>query len=183
MTLLDWVGSGRARALGPAGRALSAVLCMGLAVTFIAVAGGVYIDETIGLYLFLGGVLSLAFLHTTGNVRRPTHETLSAWLLTLTSLACCAYFVVMHDVHKDRLPVLDPLSTADVAVSIMLIALVLEATRRTIGIVLVLLVGLFLGYAALGDRLTGAFSHRGMSVPEMIDQLVFTNNGDRKSVV
>ncbi len=177
MTLLDWVGSGRARALGPAGRSLSAVLCMGLAVTFIAVAGGVYIDETIGLYLFLGGVLSLAFLHTTGNVRRPTHETLSAWLLTLTSLACCAYFVVMHDLHKDRLPVLDPLSTADVAVSIMLIALVLEATRRTIGIVLVLLVGLFLGYAALGDRLTGAFSHRGMSVPEMIDQLVFTNNG------
>lgn len=177
MTLLDWVGSGRARALGPVGRVLSAVICLGLAVTFVAVAAGVYIDEAIGLYLFLGGVLSLAFLHTTGNARRPTTDTWSGWLLALLSLACCAYFVLMHDVHKDRLPVLDPLSTADVAVSIMLIALVLEATRRTIGVVLVLLVGLFLGYAALGDKLTGAFSHRGMSVPEMIDQLVFTNNG------
>lgn len=177
MTWLDWIGSGRSRALGPIGRILSAVLCFGLAVTFIAVAAGVYIDEAIGLYLFLGGVLSLAFLHTTGNARRPTTETWSGWLLALVSLGCCAYFVLMHDVHKDRLPVLDPLSPADVAVSIVLIALVLEATRRTIGIVLVLLVGLFLGYAALGDKLTGAFSHRGMSMPEMIDQLVFTNNG------
>lgn len=177
MTLLDWIGSGRARTLGPIGRLVSAVLCLGLAVTFIAVAAGVYIDEAIGLYLFMGGVLSLAFLHTTGNARRPTRETWSGWLLALVSLGCCAYFVLMHDVHKDRLPVLDPLSTSDVAVSIVLIALVLEATRRTIGIVLVLLVGLFLGYAALGDKLTGAFSHRGMSVPEMIDQLVFTNNG------
>jgi hypothetical protein len=89
MTLLDWIGSGRARALGRVGRILSAVICLGLAVTFIAVAAGVYIDEAIGLYVFLGGVLSLAFLHTTGNARRPTTETWSGWLLALLSLTCC----------------------------------------------------------------------------------------------
>jgi TRAP transporter 4TM/12TM fusion protein len=177
MNLLDWIGSGRSRTLGPVGRLLSAALSLTLAVIFIAVAAGVYIDEMIGLFLFLGGVLALAFLHTTGNARRPTSETWSGWLLTLSALGCCAYFIAMHDVHKDRLPVLDPLTSADVAVSVVLIALVLEATRRTIGIVLVLLVGLFLGYAGFGDKLTGAFSHRGMSLPEMIDQLVFTNNG------
>lgn len=177
MTPLDWIGSGRARTLGPVGSIASAALSLALAVTFICVAAGAYIDEAIGLYLFLGGVLGLAFLHTTGNARRPTTETWSGWLLALCAVGCCAYFVVMHDVHKERLPVLDPLTTADVVVSIVLIALVLEATRRTIGIVLVLLVGLFLSYAAFGDRLAGAFSHRGMSLPEMIDQLVFTNNG------
>ncbi len=177
MTLLDWIGSGRARTLGPVGRLTSAALSLALAVTFIAVAAGVYIDEMIGLFLFLGGVLALAFLHTTGNASRPTTDTWSSWLLALCSIGCCAYFIVMHDVHKDRLPVLDPLTQADVAISMLLIALVLEATRRTIGIVLVLLVGLFLGYAAFGDKLSGAFSHRGMSLPEMIDQLVFTNNG------
>ena len=144
MTLLDWIGSGRARTLGPVGQLVSAALSLSLAVTFVAIAAGLYIDEMVGLYLFLGGVLGLAFLHTTGNARRPTTDTWGGWLLALCSIGCCAYFVVMHDVHKDRLPVLDPLTTADVAVSVALIALVLEATRRTIGIVLVLLVGMFL---------------------------------------
>lgn len=177
MNLLELIGSGRSRTLGPAGRLLSAVISLSLAVTFIAVAAGVYLDEMIGLFIFLGGVLSLAFLHTTGNARRPTTETWTSWLLTLISIGCSVYFIVMHDVHKDRLPVLDPLTPADVAVSVVLIALVLEATRRTVGVVLVMLVGLFLTYAAFGHKLSGAFSHRGMSLPEMIDQLVFTNNG------
>jgi TRAP transporter 4TM/12TM fusion protein len=177
MTFLDLIGSGRARNLGPAGRVVSALLCLALAVLFIAVAAGAFIEEILGLLLFMGGMLALAFLHTTGNARRPTGETWSSWLLAAASAASCLYFVFMYDVHKNRLPVLDPLTQTDVVVSIILIGLVLEATRRTIGIVLVLLVSIFLLYAALGDKLTGAFSHRGMSVPEMIDQLVFTNNG------
>ena len=177
MNFLALVGSGRSRSLGPVGRLVSAALCLSLGVVFVAVAAGIFIEEMLGLFLFLGGMLALAFLHTTGNELRPTRETWSSWLLTLTSLGCCLYFVVMYDVHKDRLPVLDPLTQTDVVVSIVLIGLVLEATRRTIGIVLVVLVSIFLLYAGLGDQLTGAFSHRGMSVPEMIDQLVFTNNG------
>ena len=177
MKLLVLIGAGRTRTLGAAGRTVSVALCLALSVVFVAVAAGVFIEEMLGLFLFLGGILALAFLHTTGNALRPQRETWSSWLLVLASLGCCLYYVFMYGVHKDRLPVLDPLTSMDVAVSIALIGLVLEATRRTIGIVLVLLVSVFLLYAGLGDRLAGAFSHRGMSVPEMIDQLVFTNNG------
>jgi TRAP transporter 4TM/12TM fusion protein len=175
--MLDYIGAGRPRELSRFARALSVSISLGLAVTFIAVAAGAYIDETLGLHLFLGGVLMLAFLHTTGNLRRPARDSATGWLLALLSAGCCAYFLVMHDVHKERLPVIDPLTQTDIAVSLVLIALVLEATRRTIGLTLVLLVGLFLVYASLGDRLTGAFAHRGMDLPEMIDQLVFTSNG------
>jgi TRAP transporter 4TM/12TM fusion protein len=175
--MLDYIGAGRPRELSGAARIISVAISLVLSVTFVAVASGVYIDETLGLHLFLGGVLILAFLHTTGNMRRPTRDSITGWLLALLSAGCCAYFLVMHDAHKERLPVIDPLTRTDIAVSLLLIALVLEATRRTIGLTLVILVGLFLAYASLGDRLTGAFSHRGMSLPEMIDQLVFTTNG------
>ncbi|MFM8546961.1 MAG: hypothetical protein ACKODB_05010, partial [Betaproteobacteria bacterium] len=177
MNLLVLIGAGRTRTLGAAGRTVSAALCLALSVVFVAVAAGVFIEEMLGLFLFLGGILALAFLHTTGNALRPQRETWSSWLLVLASLGCCLYYVFMYGVHKDRLPVLDPLTSMDVAVSIALIGLVLEATRRTIGIVLVLLVSVFLLYAGLGDQLARAFSHRGMSVPEKIDQLVFNNNG------
>ena len=178
--LLSWlahIGAGRSRELSAAGRAVSAAVSLILAVGFIAVAAGVYVDEALGLYLFLGGVLVLAFLHTTGNARRPTRDSVAGWVLALASAGCCAYFVLMQEVHKERLPVIDPLTTTDIAVSLALILLVLEATRRTIGVTLVLLVSLFLVYAVGGSRLSGAFSHRGMSLPEMIDQLVFSNNG------
>jgi TRAP transporter 4TM/12TM fusion protein len=171
------IGTGRSRELGLPARVFSSAIALALSVTFIAVAAGVYVDEALGLFVFLGGVLALAFLHTTGNSRRPTRDSWSGWLLALASLACCGYFVVMQGVHKERLPVIDPLTTADVAVSLVLIVLVLEATRRTIGLTLVLLVSGFLVYAVGGSRLSGAFSHRGMSLQEMIDQLVFTNNG------
>jgi TRAP transporter 4TM/12TM fusion protein len=175
--MLDYIGAGRPRELSPVARAISVAVSLSLAVTFIAAAAGVYIDETLGLHLFLGGVLVLAFLHTTGNMHRPARDSVPGWLLAILSAACCAYFLLMHETHKERLPVIDPLTQTDIVVSLILIGLVLEATRRTIGITLVILVGLFLVYASLGDRLTGAFSHRGMSLPEMIDQLVFTTNG------
>jgi TRAP transporter 4TM/12TM fusion protein len=177
MNILDHIGVGRSRQLSGFARAISIAISLGLAVTFMAVAAGVYIDEAFGLHLFLGGVLILAFLHTTGNALRPTRDSVAGWALALLSAACCGYFLVMHQVHKDRLPVLDPLTQTDLVVSIVLIGLVLEATRRTIGLTLVILVGMFLIYAALGDRLSGAFAHRGMGLPEAIDQLVFTTNG------
>lgn len=173
----DHIGTGRSRELGPAARVVSGAISLALSVTFIAVAAGVYIDEALGLFLFLGGVLALAFLHTTGNRHRPTRDSVTGWVLALVSLACCGYFVAMQGVHKDRLPVIDPLTTLDIAASLVLIVLVLEATRRTIGMTLVVLVSSFLVYAVGGSRLSGAFSHRGMSLPEMVDQLVFTNNG------
>ncbi len=177
MSWLDHIGAGRSRELSAPARVVSAAVSLMLAVMFIGAAAGAYIDETLGLYLFLGGVLVLAFLHTTGNRLRPVHDSVAGWLLALASAGCCAYFVLMLPAHKERLPVIDPLTTADIAVSLALMLLVLEATRRTIGVTLVLLVSLFLVYAVGGSRLSGAFSHRGMGLPEMIDQLVFSNNG------
>jgi TRAP transporter 4TM/12TM fusion protein len=171
------IGPGQPRALGPIARALSYAISFSTAILFLAIAFGVYVEQFIALYLFLGAVLSLAFLHQTGNVSRPRRTSFFSALLVILSMACCGYMVFSHQRLSERLPVLDPLTSMDIGVSILLMILVLEATRRCIGVTLVVLVLAFLGYALVGDKIDGPFAHRGMSIPEMVDHLVFTPNG------
>jgi TRAP transporter 4TM/12TM fusion protein len=58
-----------------------------------------------------------------------------------------------------------------------MILLVLEATRRVIGFTLVVVVLTFLAYGVFGHLIEGPFSHRALSLQEMLDQLMFTTNG------
>ena len=173
----SFFGPGQTRSLGLFGKALSAVISSSIAVMFLAIAAGYYVEPSLALHVFLGAILCLAFLHRTGGPTRPTHLTLSACLLAGASLVCCGYLIFEQGRLRDRLPVLDPLTTLDIAVAIVLVLLVLEATRRCIGMTLVLLVSSFLLYGFLGDRLEGAFYHRGMSLEQILDHLIYTTEG------
>ncbi len=155
------------------------VHCVGVAtgVLLLAMAFGWYVSREISLFLFLGAVLSLAFLTTTGNPARPRGRSWWAIGMAALAIAACAYFIAMRPVHEMRLPMIDELTPLDVTASIILILLVLEATRRCIGMTLVTLVLVFLAYAVLGSKLTGAFAHRGFTTQEMVDHLVFSTNG------
>jgi TRAP-type uncharacterized transport system fused permease subunit len=97
-------------------------------------------------------MLTLAFLTVTGNPRRPTGPTATSRALVALSWTCTIYFVVMNDVHSRRIPMIDELSSADMTAAIVLTLLVLEATRRCIGMTLVLLVTAFLAYGVFGHR-------------------------------
>jgi len=177
LEVIKSVGPGQPRLLGPVARALSYIISFLTAVLFLAIAFGLYVEQFMALYLFLGAILSLAFIHQTGNIYRPRSTTIFSAVLVVLSIGCCGYMIFSHQRLSERLPVLDPLTSMDIGVSILLMALVLEATRRCIGFTLVLLVMAFLGYALIGDKIDGPFAHRGMSIPEMVDHLVFTPNG------
>lgn len=177
LALLKLIAPGRSRQLGTPEQWTVHVIGVSAAVLLIAISFGWYVKREIALFLFLGAVLSLAFLTTTANPLRPTGRSWFAWGMVALSLASCGYFVAMQPVHEMRLPMIDELSTADIAASIVLIALVMEATRRCIGMILVVLVATFLAYAIFGNRLTGSFAHRGFSTQEIVDHLVFSTNG------
>jgi TRAP transporter 4TM/12TM fusion protein len=175
--LLTILAPGRSRDLGAPEQWTVHLLGVATAILLIAISFGWYVKREIALFLFLGAVLSLAFLTTTANPARPTGRSLAAWLLVVLSLVSCGYFVTMQPVHELRLPMIDELSVLDIAASIVLIALVMEATRRCIGMILVVLVTTFLAYAVFGNRLSGSFAHRGFSTQEIVDHLVFSTNG------
>lgn len=174
---LRLLAPGRSRTLGTAERWFVTAGAGLTALMLLAIAYGVYVERTVALFGFLGVVLALAFLTTTGNPDRPRTRSPWAWALALASLATCAYFVAMQPVHEMRLPMIDELTTADVVAGIAVCALVLEATRRCIGLTLVALVLVFLAYAVFGHALGGAFSHRALSTQEILDHLVFSRNG------
>lgn len=175
--LLQLLAPGQARRLAPAEQWTVHLIGVGAGLLLLAISFGFYVNREIALFLFLGAILSLAFLTTTANPLRPSGRSWPAWGLVTLSLGACGYFVAMHPVHEMRLPMIDELSAADIAASAVLVLLVLEATRRCIGLILVTLVLLFLGYAVFGNRLSGSFSHRGFSVQEIVDHLVFSTNG------
>ncbi|MBK6677166.1 MAG: TRAP transporter fused permease subunit [Rhodocyclaceae bacterium] len=177
MSAYQWLAPGRRRQNGSAGRLLATAVAIGLTALLMAMAFGVYVNRALALHLFLGGILTLAFLTITGNPRRPAGPTRISWLLVAASWAASLYFVGMNSAHAKRVPMIDELSLADMTAAILLAVLVLEATRRCIGMTLVVLVLGFLAYGIWGDRLPGSFSHRPLSAQEIVDHLVFSTNG------
>lgn len=177
MSLLALLAPGAARAGGPAERVAILVLGLATGLGLTAIAFGVYADRRVVMYLFLAAILSVAFLTTTGGPTRPRGTSPIAWACVALAWMAALYFVAMRGRHELRLPIIDSLSTGDHLASIVLVLLVLEATRRTIGMTLVTLVLLFLAYGFLGHLLDGPFAHRRLSLEEIIDHLVFTTNG------
>ena len=175
--ILEFISPGRPRELSPIESglifALAAVTC-GL---FVTVAFGVYIDGGLLLYWFLGVVLAVSFLTLNGNPARPRCGTPFGWLAAALALAIAVYFIARQPYYERRLPMIDELSLLDQAAGIAAVLLILEATRRVIGVTLVVVVLFFLAYGVLGQFIQGPFYHRALSLQEMLDQVVFTTNG------
>lgn len=68
-------------------------------------------------------------------------------------------------------------SRIDVWVGILLVALILEATRRTTGIIMPLVCAAFLLYAFFGNHLPAPWTHRGYDADRLIGQLYMTLEG------
>ncbi|MEZ5666449.1 MAG: TRAP transporter permease [Alphaproteobacteria bacterium] len=69
------------------------------------------------------------------------------------------------------------LNQTDMVFGTMLIVVVLEATRRSVGPVLTVIAALFIAYAVFGQDAPGVLRHPGMTWAVMIDHLYMTLNG------
>jgi TRAP transporter 4TM/12TM fusion protein len=98
-------------------------------------------------------------------------------ILAGTSVAGCAYMFVYYDYITQRFPTAHPLSPMDLVVATVMVVLVLEATRRTLGMALPVLALAFVAYALLGPWLPGPFRHKGLTYEIMMDQTFFTSEG------
>jgi TRAP transporter 4TM/12TM fusion protein len=97
--------------------------------------------------------------------------------LAALSVAGCAYLFIYYGYVTERFPTAHPLSAMDLMVATVMVVLVLEATRRTLGLALPLLALGFLGYGLLGPWLPGPFRHKGLTYEIMMDQTFFTTEG------
>ena len=97
--------------------------------------------------------------------------------LAALSVAVMAYFFVYYEYVTTRFPTAHPLGRADLVVGTVLVLLVLEATRRTLGAALPVLCVAFVVYGLAGPWMPGPLRHKGLTYEILIDQTVFTTEG------
>ncbi|HHW92328.1 MAG TPA: C4-dicarboxylate ABC transporter permease, partial [Firmicutes bacterium] len=96
------------------------------------------------------------------------------WLLILLALASGAYIIFNYQAIVLRLGI--P-TTADIVFGIIMVLLILEASRRATGWVLVIIAGFLLLYNFIGPWIPGIMGHKGYSLSRVISQMYLTTEG------
>ena len=96
------------------------------------------------------------------------------WALAFGGVATAVYLISGGDDFFDRsiLP-----NDWDIAFGVLLMALVLEAMRRTTGWILPVVTGCFLLYAFFGPYLPAPWTHKGYEIPRLIGHMYMTLEG------
>jgi len=128
---------------------------------------------------FLAVVLAMTFLVYRGWGKRPARVQgepppverpgVTDWLLALLAVVALGYTLVTFDEFVRRS--VEP-NTLDIVFGIATIALVLEATRRTVGWILPAICLAFIAYAYFGSEIPAGWdiSHRGYGVDRIVGQ-------------
>ncbi|MCX7891685.1 MAG: TRAP transporter fused permease subunit [Burkholderiales bacterium] len=95
-------------------------------------------------------------------------------VLAVLALAAIGWMLYWGDDFGDRAT--DP-TTVDQVLGVVLVLLILEATRRSSGWVMPAVVVLFVAYAMAGPHLPPPWTHRGYDVARLIGQLYMTLEG------
>lgn len=97
-------------------------------------------------------------------------------LLSIVAIAWASYHIVSFD-YDDISFLLDGLTFLDQASGLIILMALLEATRRTVGFVMVLIALIFLGYAIFGNLLPSEVASKGFSIEEIIRFHIYSTNG------
>ncbi|MEE8394591.1 MAG: TRAP transporter fused permease subunit [bacterium] len=136
------------------------------------------IDPLLLSAIFICFMLVLLFL-TVGPLpgSDPQRIPIVDYALAAASGACGAFFLLTEEAILERISLLDPLSPGQLIFGSLLWVLTLEATRRSVGLGLTLIVAGFVAYNLWGDLLGGIIAHGPITYEHFLDQTVFTTNG------
>jgi TRAP transporter 4TM/12TM fusion protein len=169
----------------PAGKLVGALLVV-LSLFHYYTAGFGLLQETVQRGIHLSFVLGLIFLvfpfskrgydwPAEGSVWRPFGISLVDWVLSLAAVVAVAH-VPLIPLDDLAFRVGNP-TMMDVALGAVLILVLFEATRRSVGWPLPIIATLFILYAVFGRLMPGILVHPGASFAQVIDHLYLTTQG------
>ncbi|MGG0286011.1 TRAP transporter permease [Peribacillus butanolivorans] len=128
--------------------------------------------------IHLGFALSLIFLLFPANrKKRQKGKFQIAWydiILAVLSIGVGAYWPLFFE---DLVMNVGRLGTLDFAVGLVAILLVLEATRRAVGLPIMVIAIVFVLYGLFGQYMPGFLSHRGLTFERMVQTMFFSTEG------
>lgn len=133
------------------------------------------LDAHLQRAVHLGFGLALVYLLYPTRKSWPRHRVHPLDLvLAVLGAAAPAYLVVCYQELVMRAGLV---SETDFIVGLLGLLLVIEATRRVVGIPMVVVVLVFLSYAFAGPYMPGVLAHRGLTLQQLVGHLFFTTEG------
>jgi TRAP transporter 4TM/12TM fusion protein len=126
--------------------------------------------------IHLGFALALIFLLFPAR-KKNLRKNKVAWydmLLALIAIGVGAYWPLMINELVLRV---GRVTDLDFYVGIAAIILVLEATRRAVGLPIMIIAMMFLGYAHYGPYMPGFLAHRGLELDRLVQTMFYTTEG------
>ena len=137
---------------------------------------GVFVlNDTESRSVHLAFAMFLAFLAYPAFKRSPRdYVPAFDWILALVGVFCASYLFVFYSELATRPG--QP-TTLDLATSVMGIILLLEAARRALGLPMVILATVFIGYIFLGPYMPELIAHKGASLGKGMSHLWLSTEG------
>lgn len=163
------------RTLNPSWKTIVKVICILFSLFQLYTAAfGVY-EAQIQRSIHLGFVLVLVYLLYPARIsQRKSGLKVTDVLFALLGLAVGAYVVIEYTdlMMRAGLP-----TKGDIIFGAICILLVLEASRRVVGIPITIVAIVFLAYSYFGPYFPGMFAHRGFAYTRIITHMYVTTEG------
>lgn len=98
-------------------------------------------------------------------------------ILVIISVAMCVYYLNGTTIKGMRSIGINGITNMDVWVGVILMILILDIARRTIGVALTIIAGIFLIYALFGPYMPEVIAHRGYKIPYITSYTAWTMEG------
>lgn len=99
------------------------------------------------------------------------------WILATIGAAAFGWAFLSQDRYLDRYVGFDDVPITDIVLGVLALLVIFEATRRTVGGVIVTLNLFFIAYAITGPYWPGLFEHRGVPISELVETLYMDTTG------
>src|SRR5699024_6012250 len=132
-----------------------------------------YIQRTV----HLGFALTLIFPLFPARKKTTINGDSIPWydyILALLAVVVTGYWPVFYDT---LIQIVGSIGSAQIVVGSIAIVLVLEATRRAVGLPITIIATVFLLYAYFGPYLPGQLGHRGLNLAQLIKTMYFSTEG------
>lgn len=143
---------------------LLAVLCVGFTLFHLYVLNVYSLEPLLFRAIHVGWGGAIGFmLYSAGSRSRGTGVPWYDWIFVIAFIACTVYIIIELDGLLFRAGA--QFTTGDVISGFIGTLLVLEFTRRTAGLALPIIAGVFIIYCFVGPWMPGVLEHKGFEIP------------------
>jgi len=128
--------------------------------------------------IFITFMLAITFLVFSFNgTKKGNKVPIYDMTISFVLIGIGTFMTVYSERFLTRWPLADPLTMMELILGSIMLLIVFEVTRRTLGFGMLVIVSVLVLYAFFGHLIPGSFGHEKYNLMQFVDQMVYTVNG------